>query len=408
MSLIYDVSNKSPYYNDSHKAVRTKLSQFLDKEIVPYVSLWEENEDISPDIIKKFGQEGFYKIIISAILNEKPYDLFHVVTILDEFAKKTACGGLVARFFASFILGFYPIIKYGSTFIKNKVVKDLIDGTKTICLAVSEPSAGSDFPNMETVAVKKDGKYILTGNKKWITCGIYADYIVVATKVKNENGAISKEVSLLLLEKGMPGIKTRKMKCTGFLTSGTTFITLENVVVPECNLIGKENDGFRMIVQAFNYERLGSICGAIASSKVCIEESINHCAKRKTFGKELITRQTVRHRIGEMIKRTEMANAWLESLIYQLECNINKEFNQNLSAKIALLKSHGSKLLEFCTSEASQLFGGSSYVKSGVGEKIERLSREVRGYEMAGGSGDILMETAIKILLKEIFLRSKL
>ncbi len=121
-------------------------------------------------------------------------------------------------------------------------------GEKTICLAITEPYAGSDVAGLRTEAKKTaDGKhYILNGEKKWITNGIFSDFFTVAVRT---GGPGMGGVSLLLVERNMPGVTTRQMKCTGVWPSGTTYITFEDVKVPVENLVGKENEGFKYIMR---------------------------------------------------------------------------------------------------------------------------------------------------------------
>lgn len=190
--------------------------------------------------------------------------------------------------FAGLFVGLPPILNFGSNYLINKVTKDCLMGKKVICLAVTEPYAGSDVANIQTIAKKtEDGKYyIVNGEKKWITNGIYADYFTVAVRT-GSNGMNG--ISLLLLEKEMKGLKTIQMKCSGAWSSGTTYIILEDVKVPVENLIGKENDGFKYIMKNFNDERWGIIsCQAIRFSRICLEESFKYAHKRETFGKKLI------------------------------------------------------------------------------------------------------------------------
>lgn len=142
-------------------------------------------------------------------------------------------------------------------------------------MAVTEPYAGSDVANIRTEAKKTpDGKhYIVNGEKKWITNAIFADFFVVIVRT---GGPGMGGISLLLLEKGMPGITCRKMKCSGVWASGTTYITFENVKVPVENLIGTENKGFKAVMMNFNQERLGIVTQANRFARVCLEESIKY------------------------------------------------------------------------------------------------------------------------------------
>ena len=122
--------------------------------------------------------------------------------------------------------------------MRERVAGPCLRGEKIICLAITEPYAGSDVAGLRTEARKTpDGKhYIVNGEKKWITNGVFADFFTVAVRT---GGPGAKGVSLLLLERGMPGITTRQMNCSGVWPSGTTYITFEDVMVPVENLIGQ-------------------------------------------------------------------------------------------------------------------------------------------------------------------------
>lgn len=138
--------------------------------------------------------------------------------------------------------------------MKKKLVTECLTGQKMISLAITEPTAGSDVANLKTTAVKtEDGQYfIVNGEKKWISTGIFADYHTTAVRT---GGPGAGGISLLLIEKSMPGVKTREMNCQGLTGSGTTYLVFEDVKVPVSNLIGKEGNGFKYIVYNFNPER---------------------------------------------------------------------------------------------------------------------------------------------------------
>lgn len=142
-------------------------------------------------------------------------------------------------------------------------------GQKVICLAITEPSAGSDVAAIKTVAKREGDYYIVNGNKKWITCGVFADYFTVAVRT-GEKGM--RGISVLLLERDtMPGISTKQMDCTGVWPSGTTYIEFDEVKVPVSNLIGEENKGFGVIMKNFNHERWGFAVQANRFSRCLLE-----------------------------------------------------------------------------------------------------------------------------------------
>lgn len=296
------------------------------------------------------------------------------------------CGGLT--------IGLPPVMHFGPKWMKQKVVPEVLNGDKVICLAITEPWAGSDVAHLRTSAVKSPcGKfYIVNGTKKWITNGVFADYFTTAVRTGGEG---AHGVSLLLIPR-TKGLTTRQMNCSGVWSSGTTYVSFEDVKVPVENLIGKENQGFRCIMTNFNYERWAMAVQANRFARVCLEESILYAIKRKTFGKPLIQHQVIRHKLAEMASKVEATAAWIEHLTYQMQTMDRRTAMMRLGGPMALVKAQSSKNLELCAREAQQIFGGLGYTRGGQGSKVERLAREVRAYAIPAGSEEIMLDLAVK------------
>jgi len=296
-------------------------------------------------------------------------------------------------------IGLPPILLFGSDYLKDKVAKDCLAGEKFICLCISEPWAGSDVAGMQTTAKREGDHYIVNGAKKWITNGIWADYYTVAVRTGGPGGRGT--LSMLLLDKNMPGIKCTKMQCTGAWGSGTTYITFEDVKVPVKNLIGKEGDAFKYIMYNFNHERWGFVAQSIRFARVCYEESFKYAMQRKTFGKKLLEHQMIRWKFAEMARQIEATQNWLENVTYQLKTMPKTESNPKLGGDIALMKAQATKTFEYCAREAVQIFGGAAYVRSGVGSKVERMYRDVKAMAIPGGSEEIMLDFAVRQAMKK-------
>jgi len=200
-------------------------------------------------------------------------------------------------------------------------------------------------------------------------------------------------ISLLLLEKGMPGFNVRRLRTQGWWSSNTAYLTFDNVKVPAKNIIGEENNGFLYIMFNFNRERFGAAAQANRYARVCVEEAIKYARKRKTFGKRLIDHQVIRHKIAEMARHIESTHALIEILCYQLNNNVS---DRAIGGHLALAKVQATTTFEFCCREASQILGGASYIRGGIGERIERLYREVRVMAIGGGSEEIMRDLAMR------------
>jgi alkylation response protein AidB-like acyl-CoA dehydrogenase len=400
----------SPYYNETHKKVRSVVREFVEKEIMPYVDQWEEAKQIPMSIYKKCAQLGLlaavcgasnlneYKGNIIGGLKKGEVDGFHEMIVCDEICR-CGSGSTAWAIFGGLGIGLPPVIHFGSDQLKEKVVDGCLKGEKTICLAITEPYAGSDVANLQCEAREsEDGNsYIVNGEKKWITNGVWADYFTVAVRT-GESGMAG--ISLLLIERTMPGVTTRKMNCSGVWSSGTAYITFEDVVVPKTNIIGKENSGFKYIMFNFNFERMGIVIQATRFARVCYEESIKYAHKRKTFGKRLIDHAVIRNKLAHMARKIEATHSWMESLIYQSKMMPLEQQMFRLGGPIALLKAQSTQTFEYCAREAAQIFGGLAYTRGGQGGKVERLNRETKAYTIPGGSEEIMLDLGIRQSLK--------
>jgi len=207
-------------------------------------------------------------------------------------------------------------------------------------------------------------------------------------------------ISVLLIEKDMPGVSVRKMDCQGVWSSGTTYITFEDVKVPVENLIGKENQGFKVIMTNFNHERLGIVIQSNRFARVLYEESMKYANKRVTFGKKLVEHPVIRMKLAQMARNVEACHNWMENIVYQCQMMGSTESMLRLGGAIAGLKAQSTTTFEFCAREAAQIFGGLAYSRGGQGAKVERLYRDVKAYMIPGGSLEIMEDLSIRQALK--------
>eukprot|EP01125_Pyxidicula_operculata_P008875 TRINITY_DN293_c0_g3_i2.p1 TRINITY_DN293_c0_g3~~TRINITY_DN293_c0_g3_i2.p1 ORF type:complete len:372 (-),score=85.07 TRINITY_DN293_c0_g3_i2:199-1314(-) len=335
-------------------------------------------------------------------ISPEQVDQFHYLILMDEFSR-ASCGG--GGFLAGLTIGLPPILNFASPSIKEKVCTSCLRGEKVICLAITEPGAGSDVASITCEAKKTaDGKhYIVNGEKKWITNGIYADYFTTAVRT---GGSGMGGVSVLLIERG-PGVTTRQMSCSGLWSSGTTYVTYENVLVPVENLIGEENQGFKIIMHNFNHERMGVIIEANRLARTCYEESFKYALKRKTFGKTLMEHAVIREKLAHMIRQVESTQSIIESVIYQMNKMSHDEASLKLGGITAILKSQATLTLEYCSREAGQIFGGLSFTRGGQGGKIEHIHRQTRAFTIFAGSEEIMLDLGVRMAVRQ-FLKSKM
>lgn len=318
----------------------------MQTELEPHWEEWEESGLVPRDVIKRCAQQGFFAAsighwpekyfpkVLCGVELEKA-DTFCEFIFIAELSMATG-GGPLGPLSTSTSIGLPPLISFGSDYIKEKYVKDCLTGEKVICLAITEPWAGSDVASLKTTAVKSEcGKfYIVNGMKKWITAGIYSDLFTTCVRT-SDNGMFG--LSLLVIEK-QPGLSIRKIKTQGASSSGSSFLVFDNVKVPVENLIGNEGEGFKYVMSNFNHERLVVCMTGICSLRSAVHETMVFAHKRKTFGKRLIDHPVIRLKIANMVRLVESAQAYLEQIIYNFDRMTKKEINKILAGQIALLK----------------------------------------------------------------------
>jgi acyl-CoA dehydrogenase len=269
----------------------------------------------------------------------------------------------------------------------------VITGKKIIALAITEPWGGSDVAQVRTTAVSDGDYFVVSGEKKFITSGMTCHYFTTAVRTDPTKKGFD-GISLLLIPADLPGIVKTKIKTQGWWAGNTALINFENVRVPKKNLIGKENHGFRYIMENFNHERWSAVVQCASNCHMMIGECIKYARNRHTFGQPLIKSQVIRHKIANMAMRTEALFAFAEQLTYLMSTGTP---HLDIGGRIAMGKVLASQTLEYVAREASQIFGGNSYMRNGPGAKIERMYREVRVVAIGGGSEEILTDLSMRM-----------
>ena len=406
----------SPYYKETHKRWQKACRAWLEENFLPHVLDWEREETIPEHVQPMFAKanmlipnlpaplpvEWLHRVGIRDILGTpiEEWDYLHTSIYLDEMGR-AGVGGPGGSMTAGHAFGIGPMIKYGSKELQEKFLPDLLPGKTRACIAITEPSAGSDVANIATTAKKTpDGKhYIVNGEKKWITNGFWSDYAAMAVRTGGPGaGGLSMIVCPL---KGYPGVTMRRLKVQGQISAGTTYIELDDVKVPVENLIGVEGNGMRQVMENFNHERL-TICGSVArQSRVALSAAFEYVMKREAFGKTLIEQPVVRHRLAKAGAELETLQAWVEQFFYQMTQLSKAEADAKLGGLTALAKAKAGMVFNECAQTAVLLFGGNGYTRTGQGEIGERMYREVMGARIPGGSEDVMLDLAVRQLVKQ-------
>jgi acyl-CoA dehydrogenase len=375
---------KSPYYTAEHEAFRDTIRRFVAKEIEPFAAAWDEAETFPRALYAAAAEVGLLGLGFPEEYGGVETDSFYAIVAAQELARAGA-GGIAASL-QSHTIGAPPIAFAGSEALKRRLLPDILAGRKISALAITEPGGGSDVASLQTTARRDGAHYVVNGGKTFITSGMRADVVTVAVRT---GGPGRGGISLLVVEAETPGFSRTPLKKMGWWASDTATLYFDDCRVPAGNLLGEENDGFRLIMRNFNRERLGMAAGCTGYARVCLEEAAAYAKERQTFGKRLADHQVIRHKLADMAMRINATQAYLEATAWQVDQG------ENPVADICLLKNQATLTMEFCAREAVQIFGGAGFMR---GPKVERIYREVRVNAIGGGAEEIMRDLAARQL----------
>ncbi|MGH3557876.1 MAG: acyl-CoA dehydrogenase family protein, partial [Mycobacterium sp.] len=313
------------------------------------------------------------------------------VIICEELHEAGVPGGVFASLFTCGI-AVPHMIASGDQLLIDTFVRPTLAGEKIGALAITEPGGGSDVGHLRTTAALDGDHYLVNGAKTYITSGVRADYVVTAVRTGGPGAA---GVSLLVVEKDGPGCSpglqvTRKLDKMGWRSSDTAELSYTDAAVPATNLIGAENSGFGQIAQAFVSERIGLAAQAYSSAQRCLDITAAWSRDRETFGRPLISRQSVQNTLAEMARRIDVARVYSRNVV---ERQLAGE--TNLIAHVCFAKNTAVEAGEWVANQAVQLFGGMGYMAE---SEVERQYRDMRIIGIGGGTTEILTSLAAKAL----------
>ena len=386
MSLDFDSARlPNPHIRPEHEEWRSQLRRFIDREVAPFAEDWDEAGQIPDELWPRAAEVGLlglgYPEIYGGIA--EGIDCWHQ-WITNEELNRIGVGGIPASLMVHSI-GLPPVLNWGSERMKAEVAPPVLAGRKHISLGITEPGGGSDVASLRTTAQRDGDHFVVNGSKTYITGGMRADWISTAVRTGGDGAG---GVSMLLIPAESEGFsRTALDRKQGWWASDTATLYFDNLRVPVENLIGAENQGFRVIMTNFNSERMGMAAAMEALGRVCLEEAANWARERNTFGKRLADHQVIRHKFAQMKQKLNATQAYIRLSFESIAAG------QANPGDIALLKVQASETLEFCAREAMQILGGIGYMR---GNRVERIYREVRVNAIGGGSEEIMRDLAAR------------
>ena len=367
--------------------LRKTVRAFAEREILPFAAEWERTGDIPRELHLKAGEAGLLGASLPESVGGEGGDGADAVIICEELHQAGVPGGVFASLFTCGI-AVPHMVASGDQRLIDTYVRPTLRGEKIGSLAITEPGGGSDVGHLTTRAVLDGDEYVLNGAKTYITSGVRADYVVTAART---GGPGAGGVSLIVVDKGTPGFEvSRKLEKMGWRSSDTAELSYTDVRVPVANLIGAENTGFLQIAGAFVSERVGLAAQAYSSAQRCLDLTVQWCRDRETFGRPLISRQSVQNTLAEMARRVDVARVYTRHLVER-----QLEGDTNLITEVCHAKNTAVEAGEWVANAAVQLFGGMGYMAE---SEIERQYRDMRILGIGGGTTEILTGLAAKTL----------
>jgi acyl-CoA dehydrogenase len=383
--------NVNVWTTPEREQLRKTVRAFAEREVLPNIDEWERTGELPRELHRKAGDAGLLGAGLPEAVGGGGGDGADAVIICEEMHYAGSPGGVFASLFTCGI-AVPHMIASGDERLIDTYVRPTLRGDKIGSLAITEPGGGSDVGHLTTMAELVSGGdgpyYVLNGAKTYITSGVRADYVVTAARTGGPGAA---GVSLIVVDKGTPGFEvTRKLAKMGWRSSDTAELSYTDVRVPAENLIGAEHSGFLQIAAAFVSERVGLAAQAYSSAQRCLDLTVQWCRDRETFGRPLISRQSVQNTLAEMARRVDVARVYTRHLV---ERQLAGE--TNLIADVCFAKNTAVESGEWVANAAVQLFGGMGYMAE---SEVERQYRDMRILGIGGGTTEILTSLAAKTL----------
>ena len=377
-------------YNFTEEQLDLQLMtrDFVKKEIIPIAAEYDKKGEFPMEVFKKAVDMGLTCMDLPEEWGGAGIDLLTTALLREELSYGDA--GLSSSIGANG-LGFKPI-NFAGTEAQKKRYAEVVTGGGLLSLGLTEPNAGSDVANNSTTAVKKGDKYILNGRKCFITNAPIADIITIFAVTDKTLGA--KGFSMFMVEKGTPGLSTGNHEDKlGIRTSLTSDVIMEDCEIPESALIGREGDGFKIVMQTLDKGRVCAGASALGVARAAIDHAIRYSQERVQKGKPICKHQIIQAKLADMGMRYEAARqlVWRAAMAF--------DANANDTAKLAsMCKCFAGDMVVNVATEALQVHGGYGYSRD---YPMEKLYRDAKIFQIFEGTNEIQRTIIAKNMIDE-------
>ena len=366
-----------PFFEPEHIKLRNHVRSWVDRHLFSRKKIVPDVDDEARALLTLLGREGFVGYTVP-----KKFGGVHptvqardLCILREELARGSS---LADTMFAIQALGSYPITLAGSDHQKRRYLPPMATGTSIAAFALTEPEAGSDISSMETRAVKRGKRYLLTGTKHLISnAGLAHTYVVFALTNPKER---KKGMSAFVVEANTPGL-TVKEKISVMSPHPIGTIAFEDCLVPEEQLLGKEGDGLKIALTTLDLLRCTVGAAALGLAQRALEEAIRHSQNRRQFGQKLAEFQGIQFQLADMATELEASRLLVHQAAWTKDRG-GKGFTQ----KSSMAKLFATEAAQRIVDHALQIHGGLGVVS---GTPVEQLYRDVRALRIYEGTSEI-------------------
>jgi isovaleryl-CoA dehydrogenase len=358
-------------------AIRDTVHAFAQEKIAPRAEEIDRTNQFPRDLWPQMGALGLHGITVPEEYGGAGLGYLEHCVAIEEVSRASASVGL--SYGAHSNLCVNQIARNGNEAQKRKYLPRLISGEHVGALAMSEPGSGSDVVSMKTKAVRKGDRYVLTGNKMWITNGPIAETLVVYAKTDPEAGP--KGITAFLIEKGMKGFSThQKLDKLGMRGSDTCELVFEECEVPEENVLGSLGRGVNVLMSGLDYERVVLSAGPLGIMQAALDIVLPYVHERKQFGQSIGEFQLVQGKVADMYVAMNSCKAYVYAVAKA--CDRGETTREDAAGAILIAAEKATQL----ALDAIQLLGGNGYIND---YPTGRLLRDAKLYEIGAGTSEI-------------------
>jgi len=369
---------------------RRRVKEFCTKEIVPILDSIEKIGDYPREILRKMGAEGFLKVHHKVESGGTGKGLSYEVIVAEEISAVSASTEM-SRLASATLYGM-PISRFGTIEQKRAYLLPVLLGEKIGALGITEPDVGSDVAGMKTRAEKDGEDYLINGEKRFITNGSIADFLVVFA-ITNPRAHAHRGMSAFIIESSQPGFEIVKdFELMGMRGARVAHLRFNNLRVPAENLLGKENEGFTVLMDELDSERTAIAAGMMGTARAAYEVAVKYSAERVQFDVPIRQFEGISFKVADIAVKIEAAR------LLTLQAARRIDSGLKATKEAAMAKLYATETAVEVTNDALQVLGGIGYSKE---YPVERYVRDARLMTIGGGTSEIMKYLIQREVYKE-------